>query len=666
MLVQVKNIYDCKQEGDPQAYAHVKFHLDNMFKYLRRELDDQDKERAAARRDAQLHHPRRRASTQGQGQGQGQGQEQGQGQGQGQGRRGGEDQQHQHQHQLEEEEDASSSWEDVDYRPNDNAFDEEDNEDDTTTSPASLPSSKEEEEEVDQDLLVRTMGPCLEHLLQNRVPETLVQWAMGDQPFGIRQLVLVFFIRLIKAVKVPLLLPEAVVRVPLERLLRSCGQAVDKHDPANSSTLMSWMELCLLVVSKVVRAPGLLPLFFVGPTSDRERTVTAGLGTSSDTRFPIVGCMLEALDLEDSIGRLARQGLLLVVELVKKEPLLAEYLVKDALLGQQIAVKLAEHYVVLPSFLIGSFAIGKSAGAGIVHGGTPRKTSSSSSSSSSVNSAAVSPKPPAKSPRLAPTASSGSVGSNGDNAAAATPTTPSRGPSTPRSPASPAPPASPPALDDPGWLWWRFVEFLQFADRIVTFASPHQLALDIAAALEQKLISTVIRDAILQPAERAAATGTWYTAYAMRELESPLLIAAFERLLLDPAVQGELVRRIDGMSNALAVASLSLWDTALGQFDPQFVEAVALLPVDEDQGDKALLSPSVPHGSTTLEDVHETVSKWLSLVAWPEDSTIEDGDVVETQDDYLEDAQEVREQYQIKLGGWHTHRVTFMTDSVPR
>ena len=209
-------------------------------------------------------------------------------------------------------------------------------------------------------VLMRT--PCLEYVVEARVPEEVVRWAQADRPPGVRHAVLSFFTTLIGAVRQPLL-PDQAVRGALAQLVASCARLRLLDDPDQHGTHLALAELLVAVVRRLVEQPELLPLFF-----------QAGRTRPS---FAVFTTLLEYVDCRGRLGLTAREGVLLT-ELLSHmvaddnpptpsagpglarskssgggggapEATLADYIVDHSGAPQLIAAKLAELYCGLPT-----------------------------------------------------------------------------------------------------------------------------------------------------------------------------------------------------------------------------------------------------------------------------------------------------------------------------
>jgi hypothetical protein len=188
-------------------------------------------------------------------------------------------------------------------------------------------------------------GPCLELVLEERVPEAVASWGVTDRPPGARDAALAFFAALLTSVRQPLL-PERAVRDALNDLLAACTRLRRRgDDPSRPKTQLAHAELLVVVVRSLVEHPAQLALFFLPPPMPlRSRAPVAAAA-----EFPLLMALLDYVDARGRLGLVAREGVLLLTLLSHGDAALAAYLAGDGALAQLLAAKLADLYCALPT-----------------------------------------------------------------------------------------------------------------------------------------------------------------------------------------------------------------------------------------------------------------------------------------------------------------------------
>ncbi|ESO81902.1 hypothetical protein LOTGIDRAFT_146698, partial [Lottia gigantea] len=99
-----------------------------------------------------------------------------------------------------------------------------------------------------------TTGPCLEYLLHHKLLDTLYTLGRTDHPPGMKQVILVFFTKLLSRIEHPLL-PHINVHRAVQRLVKTCGEV--RAGPTEKEEI----EYLCTVCSKIKADPHLVNFF---------------------------------------------------------------------------------------------------------------------------------------------------------------------------------------------------------------------------------------------------------------------------------------------------------------------------------------------------------------------------------------------------------------------
>ncbi|XP_072033663.1 FHF complex subunit HOOK interacting protein 2A-like isoform X2 [Amphiura filiformis] len=186
-------------------------------------------------------------------------------------------------------------------------------------------------------------GPCMEHLLQHKILETLHTLGKADCPPGMKQVVLIFFTNLIGKIKQPLL-PHINVYKPVHGLLKVCGNV------RAAPTEREEMQFLLLVCAKLRQDPYLVNFFLELPKPTLKSKEPVSLSSSSSgnqPEFSLVDSLLNLAQSPDTrIAVKACEGLMLVASLPEK--LAAQCITEYTQFCTLLAERLCTLYNALP------------------------------------------------------------------------------------------------------------------------------------------------------------------------------------------------------------------------------------------------------------------------------------------------------------------------------
>ncbi|XP_011670555.2 protein FAM160B1 isoform X2 [Strongylocentrotus purpuratus] len=185
-------------------------------------------------------------------------------------------------------------------------------------------------------------GPCMEHLLQHKILETL--WTLGkaDCPPGMKQMVLMFFTNLLGRIKQPLL-PHINVYKPVHRLVKVCGGT--RAGPTEKEEIQFLCVVCF----KLREAPYLANFFLEDPrqSSSRQRGSNRTKPDPSQAEFSVVDSLLKLVQSPDSrIAVKACEGLMLCASLPESQA--AQCMVRNTQFCTLLAERLCSLYNALP------------------------------------------------------------------------------------------------------------------------------------------------------------------------------------------------------------------------------------------------------------------------------------------------------------------------------
>lgn len=185
-------------------------------------------------------------------------------------------------------------------------------------------------------------GPCMEHLLQHKILETL--WTLGkaDCPPGMKQMVLTFFTSLLGRIKQPLL-PHINVYRPVHRLVKVCGET--RAGPTEREEI----QFLCIVCFKLREQPYLVNFFLEGPrqSSSRQPGQSRANVDMSQAEFSVVDSLLKLVQSPDSrIAVKACEGLMLCASLPEKQA--AVCMTKNTQFCTQLTERLCSLYNALP------------------------------------------------------------------------------------------------------------------------------------------------------------------------------------------------------------------------------------------------------------------------------------------------------------------------------
>ena len=200
---------------------------------------------------------------------------------------------------------------------------------------------KEEEQEQEERQQGLT-GPCLEELLHRKMPDKLVDWAQADKPRGMLLQVLRSFCLLISNVH-HRLLPEATVRLPLERLI------IISHDLKDGEDLVKikyeLMKLINVLFRRFRLNPALINLFIIEP----RQMSPSKTDLLEIEGIPLLECCNDYVtSLDTETARLARESMEIVLNLVFDDSRLTKYILSKHPVHEGWANVLSEWYKLLP------------------------------------------------------------------------------------------------------------------------------------------------------------------------------------------------------------------------------------------------------------------------------------------------------------------------------
>ncbi|XP_071827614.1 FHF complex subunit HOOK interacting protein 2A-like isoform X2 [Apostichopus japonicus] len=190
-------------------------------------------------------------------------------------------------------------------------------------------------------------GPCMEHLLQHKILETLQTLGKADCPPGMKQLVLGFFTNLLGKIQQPLL-PHVNVYKPVHRLIKCCGDV--KAGPTEKEEI----QFLCLVCAKLKETPYLINFFLEDPktSSSSGRASRGGIKKKvsidpSKMEFSLMNSLLSLVQSPDTrIAVKACEGMLLCASLPEKSS--ADCIVGNTHLADFLAERLCLLYNALP------------------------------------------------------------------------------------------------------------------------------------------------------------------------------------------------------------------------------------------------------------------------------------------------------------------------------
>ncbi|XP_041371199.1 protein FAM160B1-like isoform X2 [Gigantopelta aegis] len=197
-----------------------------------------------------------------------------------------------------------------------------------------------------------TTGPCLEYVLQHKLMETLYTLGRTDHPPGMKQIVLIFFTKLLSRIKHPLL-PHINVHRAVQRLVKTCGET--KAAPSEKEEI----EYLCTVCSKIKSDPYLINFFIEIP---RKNTQNAGKKLPADQStiqsklsagrqdFSLVNALLVLSRSEDArVAVKACEGLMLCASLPTQ--CAAQCICDHTNFCDDLAERLCELYDALPTMI---------------------------------------------------------------------------------------------------------------------------------------------------------------------------------------------------------------------------------------------------------------------------------------------------------------------------
>ncbi|KAF4525690.1 hypothetical protein B566_EDAN015211 [Ephemera danica] len=210
-----------------------------------------------------------------------------------------------------------------------------------------LKALQEEQEDLDRKGGNDT-GPCLEYLLQHRVPDLLASLACADTPSGMRHLGLVSFSRLITMTSHHLL-AQAALYEPIQRMVKLCGQV------SASPTEAQEVRLLCVLAAMVGQNPQLSELFCL---PRNKQSSPEGSSSSSDTPSSpeikrnkdslLAEALLKYIDSADGRLRVKSCEALLILS---TQPCMALSLAQDSTMAECLAMRLAALHRALPDTL---------------------------------------------------------------------------------------------------------------------------------------------------------------------------------------------------------------------------------------------------------------------------------------------------------------------------
>ncbi|KAK6174637.1 hypothetical protein SNE40_017875 [Patella caerulea] len=198
-------------------------------------------------------------------------------------------------------------------------------------------------QEEREQLEVGTTGPCLEYLLQHRLLETLYTLGRTDHPPGMKQVILIFFTKLLSRLDHPLL-PHINVHRAAQRLVKICGEV--RAGPTEKEEI----EYLCTVCSKIKADPYLVNFFIESgkPVKNSSHVNTSGIPKSQD--FSLVNALLTLSSSNDArVCVKACEGIMLCVSLPEQSA--ADCLVRHTKFCDNLITRLCDLYDKLPSFV---------------------------------------------------------------------------------------------------------------------------------------------------------------------------------------------------------------------------------------------------------------------------------------------------------------------------
>nr|XP_054765402.1 FHF complex subunit HOOK interacting protein 2A-like isoform X1 [Lytechinus pictus] len=185
-------------------------------------------------------------------------------------------------------------------------------------------------------------GPCMEHLLQHKILETLLTLGKADCPPGMKQMVLMFFTNLLGRIKQPLL-PHINVYKPVHKLVKVCGET--RAGPTEKEEIQFLCVVCF----KLREHPYLVNFFLEDPrqSSSRQRGQPRTKPDSSQAEFSVIDSLLKLVHSPDSrVAVKACEGLMLCASLPESQA--ANCIVRNTQFCTLLAERLCSLYNALP------------------------------------------------------------------------------------------------------------------------------------------------------------------------------------------------------------------------------------------------------------------------------------------------------------------------------
>ncbi|CAB3375985.1 Hypothetical predicted protein [Cloeon dipterum] len=192
-------------------------------------------------------------------------------------------------------------------------------------------------------------GPCLEYLIQHRVPDLLASLTVADTPSGMRHLGLVFFSRL-TSLAYTQLLSQPALHEPIQKIVKMCGQT------AASPTEAQEVRLLCVLAAVIGQKPDLASLFCKAPTSVPGSPATSATSSQESTPSPIhedsrrnenliIEALLKFIDSADGRLRVKTcESLLVLTNIASTAHLIAE----ESTLAETVALRLAMLHCEVP------------------------------------------------------------------------------------------------------------------------------------------------------------------------------------------------------------------------------------------------------------------------------------------------------------------------------
>ncbi|XP_041476977.1 protein FAM160B1-like isoform X2 [Lytechinus variegatus] len=185
-------------------------------------------------------------------------------------------------------------------------------------------------------------GPCMEHLLQHKILETLLTLGKADCPPGMKQMVLMFFTNLLGRIKQPLL-PHINVYKPVHKLVKVCGET--RAGPTEKEEIQFLCVVCF----KLREDPYLVNFFLEDPrqSTSRQRGQPRTKPDSSQAEFSVIDSLLKLVQSPDSrVAVKACEGLMLCASLPESQA--ANCIVRNTQFCTLLAERLCSLYNALP------------------------------------------------------------------------------------------------------------------------------------------------------------------------------------------------------------------------------------------------------------------------------------------------------------------------------